>query len=290
MRAVLPLPPGLIDTHVHLWDPARGHRWLSTGSPLNRAFDLPDLMAAVGENHRSTTMILVEADRGDDGEAADLLRTAREHRLIGGVVVGPDLRTSAGADLLRRLLGSPDHRYLLGVRQQISNLRDIDLVSVHRSWLEHHQLVMELNMRWHTLELAAVLARRLPETPVVLNHCGGPPQVNRPDKVASWTSGLAGVAAMGNTYVKLSGTLTRQFGPQPLTPLATSRITLDVFGPGRSMLGSDWPVCLTAGSWRESISAGLGVCTVDEVDLLAAGTARSTYRIPATDKSEAVTV
>ena len=61
---------------------------------------------------------------------------------------------------------------------------------------------------------------------------------------------------------------------------------LEVFGPERLLFGSDWPVCLVAGSYRRvldaaiALFAGLGEAQRDEIF---GGTARRAYRLPGED-------
>ena len=60
---------------------------------------------------------------------------------------------------------------------------------------------------------------------------------------------------------------------------------LDIFGPDRLMVGSDWPVCLLAASYEDvmatarSLTAAL---TLDERDQVFGRTARRVYSLDAT--------
>ena len=67
--------------------------------------------------------------------------------------------------------------------------------------------------------------------------------------------GLAALAERPNVVCKLSGLVT-ECPPQPwsrslLAPYAQH--VLDAFGADRVMFGSDWPVCLLAGDYRQVV-------------------------------------
>jgi L-fuconolactonase len=55
-----------------------------------------------------------------------------------------------------------------------------------------------------------------------------------------------------------------------------------VFGPDRLMFGSDWPVCILAGSWKEALAAftqAIGAQPMEAREKLLGETAAKFYRI-----------
>jgi L-fuconolactonase len=64
-------------------------------------------------------------------------------------------------------------------------------------------------------------------------------------------------AEAGHVWCKLSGMVTeadwRRWGPGDLQPYVDE--ALGIFGPGRCLYGSDWPVCLLAGSYGRILDA-----------------------------------
>ena len=93
----------------------------------------------------------------------------------------------------------------------------------------------------------------------------------------------ARLAAETGAYCKLSGIVTETDGGwsvKDLRPYVDH--LLEVFGPGRLMWGSDWPVCQLAAryeDWRaaaEALTAGLGE---DDRARIFGGTAAEFYRI-----------
>jgi predicted TIM-barrel fold metal-dependent hydrolase len=113
---------------------------------------------------------------------------------------------------------------------------------------------------FHQLPELAALARAFPETPIVLDHCGGVVRIARyaeqSDEVfEQWKCGLTEVAHCPNVMVKLSGLGMRLGGfgfedkdraPSSIELAHAWRPWIDwcieAFGPGRCMYGSNFPV------------------------------------------------
>lgn len=95
-------------------------------------------------------------------------------------------------------------------------------------------LHLELQAPCAQMSEAARLAHDFPDTTVVINHAGLPPATDR----AAWRAAMSGLAACGNVSVKISGL-------GNLDAAARQEVTLaliDVFGTGRAMFASNYPV------------------------------------------------
>ena len=95
---------------------------------------------------------------------------------------------------------------------------------------------------------------------------------------------LAALAAHEQVHCKLSGLVTEAPGTAGARTAssATPARLLELFGPGRLMFGSDWPVCTLAASYAEVLDvarAALTGCTAAERDEVLAGTARRFYSL-----------
>src|SRR5204863_3654152 len=97
-------------------------------------------------------------------------------------------------------------------------------------------------------ELPAALAavRAIPGLRFVIDHLAKPPL--REGDLSLWTERLRPFAGLPNVWCKLSGLVTEaDWASWTVTDLEPARdVVLEVFGPGRLMFGSDWPVCLLA--------------------------------------------
>jgi predicted TIM-barrel fold metal-dependent hydrolase len=110
------------------------------------------------------------------------------------------------------------------------------------------------------LDEVVAIARAMPELTVVVNHCGGPLGVgpyrrDDPDTFRSWREGLARVAELSNTRIKIGGfglsVMGYDYASRP-TPPHSSVLAADwqpwvdsclsLFGPSRAMFESNFPV------------------------------------------------
>jgi L-fuconolactonase len=269
----------LIDSHVHVWDPVSGYPWLT--GPLRRRYRLADL-------HRSVTsgvtvsVVLVEAGRGDAAETTDLLALAAADPSVAGVVGSADLHRPGAGRRLDTLVSGPHGKHLVGVRERLDDRLLSNIGSVAGP-LAEHGLALELSCSPDQLVQVGELVESLgPGVPVVLDHLAGPPV--DPDhrvEIDRWSGGLAELAALPDLYVKLSGILTQVTGP-PRWRGGIVRQAVKTLGPARTMIGSDWPVCLTRGSWTTAIdTVRVALTDYPPADLkrIAVGTARAAFRL-----------
>ena len=106
------------------------------------------------------------------------------------------------------------------------------------SWNEHHYA--------GSLEVTAAS-----DGLVVLDHLGKP-SIRR-GEMEPWRSAIKNLAGCSNVWCKLSGMVTeadhRHWQYRDLLPYM--EVVVKAFGPGRVMLGSDWPVCRLAAEYME---------------------------------------
>src|SRR5271167_467247 len=144
------------------------------------------------------------------------------------------------------------------------------------------------------------LARAFPETPIVLDHVGGPIGLGsyagkRDEVFAEWSRRIGELAACPNVHVKLGGLGMRMFGftvhtgelPPSSEELATAwrpyiETCIAAFGSERAMFESNFPVdkgsCSYHVLWNafKRIAAG---CSPTEKATLFTGTATRFYRL-----------
>ena len=277
--------PQIIDAHAHLWDTSRlTYPWLADEPDLPAVFGPADLHGAAPE---IDAYVFVEADCLDEqafDEAAWVASSPDEHPRLAGIVANAPLEAS-GAEAALTRLEAVDR--VVGVRRLLQGHDD--------AFFELPALAAGLRAvarrRWtfdacvHAGQLPALvgLARRHPDLTVVLDHLGKPDVRGGPDAFARWRTDLAALAELPNVVVKLSG-LPAQAGAQRIDLGHWLRAAVDLFGPDRAMLGSDWPVssrgAWTLPEWIESVRTALG-STDDEWLSVAAGTARAAYGLRA---------
>ncbi|MDQ0770404.1 L-fuconolactonase [Pseudarthrobacter defluvii] len=239
----------VIDSHVHVWDPAvLNYAWLSEAPHLNRPF-LPEHLPHMAANIRAA--IFVQADCRDDQALKEVdwvsgLR-AGWPQLAGIVAFAPISRGDAVGQDLDQLLERPLVR---GVRQLFQD-RDESFM-LHPATLAGARqvaasgLVFDACIRARQLAALAEFARCVPDLLIVLDHMGKPPVAS--GELTAWRSGMQELARQENVVVKISGVGAEADPHRALAPQALPFIqeTLHLFGAERCMIGSDCPVSLTS--------------------------------------------
>ncbi len=117
---------------------------------------------------------------------------------------------------------------------------------------------------------------------MVVDHIAKPPIAA--GRMNGWAEDMARVAKIPAVFCKLSGMITEAdpggWKAEHLRPFVAH--VLNLFGPGRLMFGSDWPVCTLAGSWKEVLAAFtqcIGPQSVAVREKLLGGTAAAFYRL-----------
>ena len=246
-----------IDTHHHLWDPATAdYPWMTDDlSVIRRKFDTADL-AAVTRPAGVTGTVLVQT-RSSFEESQEFLRTADETPAILGVVAWVDLTSPHVSDDLETLRSGEGGKWLVGIRHQVHDEEDPDWLlrdDVQRGLraVGAHGLVYDLLLRPRELPAAIKTVRTTPEMRWVLDHIAKPEIA-----VGGWEPWASQVAELADAsptcWVKVSGMVTEAnwtaWTLEDLKPYADH--VIKSFGPERCMIGSDWPVCLLAGSYQD---------------------------------------
>lgn len=252
--------PLVIDSHHHLWDTASGHdyAWLRGLEPIDRPFGASDLQAVLRESGVDAA-VLVQTIHSID-ETLDFLRIASETPEIVGVVGWVDLASPQVASQIADLKASPHGDYLVGIRHLVHDEPDPDWllrepVQNGLQALADAGLTYDLLLRPREMESAITVARDFPHLKMVVDHIAKPPIAG--GELEPWASRLREFAPLEHVACKLSGMVTEadhaSWTPEDLKPYVAT--AWEIFGPGRLMYGSDWPVCLLAAEYREVIGA-----------------------------------
>ena len=248
---------GIVDAHVHFWDPSvLRYSWLDGLPALDRPF-LPAGYASATAGIPIDSMILVEANclpRQTLGEAAFFEQIATADSRVAGIVAFASLTEPEELDrTLDALTARPRVRairhniqgeasgfctqppFIEGVRKVGSRGLTFDVCATHNQLREVLELV-----------------RLCPDTRFVLDHCGKPAIRDR--LLDPWRADIAALAECPNVWCKLSGLVTEasptEWREADLVPYASH--VVEKFGTERVMYGSDWPVLTLAagyGAW-----------------------------------------
>ena len=247
-------PAVRIDAHHHVWDlDVRAQPWTAEFPPLRRSFAMEELLPQLTDSAVRGTVVVQTVDVPD--ETPDLLALAQVHPVIRGVVGWVDLTAADVADRLARLRDLPGGDKLVGVRHQVQTEPD-------PSWLTRDdvlrglravadaRLVFDLLVHPHQLPAAIEAVRRTPHGSFVLDHLGKPRIAA--GELEPWAQLVGELAGQDNVACKLAGMVTEASSDWSVADLAPyARHVLSVFGPGRVLAGSDWPVCLLRAGYAE---------------------------------------
>ena len=268
-----------LDAHQHFWSyDAAQYPWIPPGSPLHRSW-LPEDLAALQRPLGFDGSIAVQA-RQVVGESDWLLGLADKHANVKGVVGWVDLRSDRVEADLARLAGHPK---FVGVRHVVQEEPDDDFMlgkDFQRgiSKLHGYGLTYDILIYPKQLEAAIRLAENFPEQPFVLDHIAKPHI--KDGAIEPWRSQVLRLAKLPNVHCKVSGMLTeadhKAWQAEHFRPYLDT--VFEAFGPSRLMYGSDWPVCLFAGSYEQAFRLvddyGRGLSDGDRAGLFGGNCAR----------------
>jgi L-fuconolactonase len=246
-----------IDSHQHFWDlSAVDYFWMPQDHPVLSRNYLPADLWPIYERSLFDGSVVVQAAHNDAEGDWLLSLAAREPRILG-VVAWADL---ASADLGRRLDALQNNPKFVGVRHIVHDEPEVDwllrpaVVEGLRE-LARRGIPYDLLLRPPHIPVAIELLSRVPSLRCVIDHIAKP--LIARGEMEPWLSGMRELAAVPSMHVKLSGMITEASVPgwrsADLAPYVAEVIRM--FGVGRCMFGSDWPVCLLAGSWKQVLAA-----------------------------------
>ena len=293
------LPPVVIDSHTHFYDPSRpeGVPWPTPDDRILHRTVLPANWEQVVEPLGVTGTVVVEASSWVE-DTQWLLDLAERHAPVAtrqgivAVIGNLPLGAPGCAALIDRF--AADRRFR-GIRVNGDALLaglDDRAYRADLGRLADHGLAIDVN---HGDVFAAVdrLAPQFRPLRIVVDHLGGP-VVAPPGPTETWTAGVERVAGHANVWMKVSAILesavhaSRAAGGRGEVPAAEAVVPwLDTafarFGDGRLLFGSNWPVSDLAGSYADILGLVRGYVAARGADAgkaFWAGAAADAYRWP----------
>ena len=275
----------VVDAHHHFWDPARArYPWMTDAlASIRRRFGPEDLRPLLAANGVDRTVLVQTIS--SLGETREFLATAAANEFIAGVVGWVDLIAPDLAEQLAALRAGPGGAKLVGIRHQVHDEADpawLGRTDVRRGMTAVGKAGLAYDILVRTRELPSVLAlvRDFPSMRFVVDHIAKPPITS--GAIDEWAARLRPLAEYPNVFCKLSGMITeadwKSWRVDDLAPYA-SRV-LEWFGPDRCVFGSDWPVCLVAGSYAQVIDACHELMPAAARERVFGANAAELYRLP----------
>ncbi|WP_164515390.1 amidohydrolase family protein [Microbacterium sp. 10M-3C3] len=236
----------IIDAHQHYWKTAAQEQpWREAHhAGLERDFEpehLDPLLATAGI---AGTVVMQSVDEPAEN---DRLAAYAAHPTVAGVVSWLPVRRPSEAMIELDRLTIPKH---VGVRCLVA---DDPMDWLHdREVLALFQEVAARGLAWDTVPITAAqvanvtaLAAAVPDLRVVVDHLGRPPIDTAGWE--PWATNMAGLAALPNTFVKVSIGINvlsawERWDAAAVAPYIAEIVRL--FSADRLMLASNWPVVL----------------------------------------------
>jgi predicted TIM-barrel fold metal-dependent hydrolase len=279
----------LIDTHQHLILRDRvGYGWTDGMPDLAGDFTRVDYAGLVAGRVAATIFMETGVDDADYQTEARLVAgmigtSVGGVRMLGQIAsIRPEVDAGFDAWLEEAQgLGVVGFRRILHVVPDGVSQSDTFRANLRK--IGRAGLPFDLNfLSRQLIPVGVPLLRACPDQSFVLDHCGVPDVAAGDWEV--WKAGIDAVAAFPNVVVKLSG-ITAYCAPGTATAALLRPYVdhlLQVFGPGRMLWGSDWPVVnLGTGlpGWIDMTKDLLAGLSADERASIAQGTARRVYGV-----------
>lgn len=249
----------ILDSHHHFWMyNIAEYDWINDDMRvIRRDFLPPDL-----ENEMKWSgvsgVVSVQA-RQSLAETEWLLGLAWDYDFIKGVVGWVDL---CNENVEEKLVSYTSNTKLVGIRHVLQGepddkfmLREDFLRGI--SLLERYNLTYDILIYPKHLPYATELVKMFPHQKFVLDHLAKP--YIKDNVIEPWKSDIEALAANQNVYCKISGMVTEadwtNWKPETFYPYIDT--VTGAFGYDRVMVGSDWPVCLVAGSYADVMNIPL---------------------------------
>ncbi len=261
----------IVDTHQHLWDPAKMKlAWLDPqsedGKILGHTFMSKEYAAATQGLHvvKAVYMEVDVVPEQQQQEADRLIDLCKSGTTVTCAAVVSGRPSAAGFEkYAAQFKGS---KYVKGIRQVLHVKETPAGYCLDPKFIKGIQFLGTLGLSFDLCIRPAEFADfiklidQCPDTRFILDHCGNANLKHSPAEREQWKKGMADIAQRKNIVVKVSGFIASaprrgQWTLDDLAPIINH--TIDVFGPDRVMFGGDWPVCLLGvekyGDWLQAL-------------------------------------
>lgn len=246
----------VIDSHQHFWkySPPR-HAWITEEMSTIKKDFLPEDLKRVYHTNNVTGCVAVQSEQSEE-ETEFLLQLASQHDFIKGVVGWVDLR---GDNLVSRLEHFSQYEKLKGFRHIVQDEADPDFLLTPGfqeglRQLEKREFTYDILIYPQQFPAAIQTVKNFPGLRFVLDHLAKPRIKNQ--EIEDWAEKIRTLTLEPNVFCKVSGMVTEadwtSWRQEDFKPYLD--VIFESFGIDRLMFGSDWPVCLLAGSFSSVLN------------------------------------
>ena len=276
-----------IDTHVHFWELAgyRGYDgWFAGREYLRRDYlphHLHPELAGIG----AEGAVIVGAAPDSHRHNLQWGAMCERHADVLGLVGSYSMSSPRLSEWLDDYGGKP---WFVGIRSQpvLPPERWGEDAAADRGAREllRRGLVLDILVQHTLIPAVGMFARRHPDLPFVLNHCGLPPF--RDGGLDVWERHVRELAALPNVVVKYSSFFLHCHPRCVADELRRAAgVLFEAFGSERLLWGSNWPPELVGGSYREAFDTMMDsapALAADERRRVLRDNAIRVYKLPVT--------
>jgi len=277
-----------IDSHHHIWDlNVRPQTWMKGDElkPISRTILMNELEPELEKSKIDYTVIVQTVPTID--ETPEFLELSLSHPKVCAVVGWLDLESENITPVLEKYLAHAGGINLVSIRDIAQDkddpnwlIRDDVVRNVHR--IADAGLTFDILTKPPQLAAAVKLVKQSPDNVFVLDHISKP-YITK-SEMQPWADQISEIASYENVSVKVSGLFTEanwsNWSNESFKPYLDH--ILQSFTPDRMMFGSDWPVCLLAASYSQTIDLMeefVKDFSKSEQESFWAGTAKRFYRL-----------
>ena len=244
-----------IDAHQHFWlyESAKD-AWITEEMAVIKRNFLPNDISYTLKQNNIDGAVAVQASQSSQ-ETYFLTELAQLYKMIKGVVGWVDLQSPQVDAYLEDF---KKHDIIKGFRHVIEAEPDGDFL-IRDGFLRGMESLTKYSYTYDLLirprHYAATLqcVRSNPNQQFMLDHIAKPPIKSQ--EFEEWAKFIQDLASYPNVYCKVSGLATEADWTNWLLDNFTQYVdhVIQCFGKDRVCFGSDWPVCLLAATYEQSI-------------------------------------
>lgn len=244
-----------IDAHQHFWkfNPVRDS-WITDEMAVIQKDILPGDLEPVLKENSFDGCVVVQSDQSEEENIFQLANAAK-HNFIKGVVGWADLQAF---DIEQKLVYYSGFEKMKGFRHVLQGEADRSLMLNPKfmngiSKLKKYNFTYDILIFPDQLKYVPQFVSSFPAQKFVIDHIAKP--LIKEGKTDEWKKEIQAVAKHENVWCKISGLVTeadwKVWKPANFTPYLD--VVTEAFGTKRILFGSDWPVCLVAASYNQTL-------------------------------------
>lgn len=244
-----------IDSHQHFWkyNPVRDS-WITDDMQSIRRDFLPEHLHPILQENGFQGCVTIQSDQSEE-ENFFQLDNAAKNKFVKGVVGWVDLQADnvkERLDYYSYFKSMKGFRHILqGEENRALMLEPAFMDGI--SQLSHYNFTYDILIFPDQLQYIPEFVSSFPNQKFVIDHLAKP--LIREGKEDRWKKEMQAIAEYENVWCKISGLVTeadwKSWKQEEFTPYLD--VATEAFGTKRIMFGSDWPVCLVAASYEQTL-------------------------------------